>query len=93
MTDDPIAALATLIGGIHNGFRKIGFTLHAAVNPLSDNGASIIAEHNGVPLDKLPPLYRYASSSKMREWIEQLGALKAAGLPYRGNDGRFIRIV
>ena len=70
-------------------FRAIGFTAEAENWPLSDAGAAIIAEHNGVPLDKLPPLMRHASCGGMHRWLEALGAHKAAGRQVRDPDGRW----
>ena len=64
-------------------FRACGFTWEAGLYPLSPNGLAIIAEHNGVRVDQLPRGARNSSSACMRDWMEALGARKAAGLPTR----------
>lgn len=71
-------------------FRAVGFTGSAGAFPLSAGGLSIIAEHNGVPVDKLPRGARNSSSAYTHDWIERLGRLKTEGRPYRHIDGRFL---
>lgn len=70
-------------------FRGVGFT-DAAVNyPLSPAGQKVIADHNGVTVDRLPAEFCYSSGPGMRRWIEALGALWLAGACVRDPDGRW----
>jgi hypothetical protein len=71
-------------------YRAVGYSWQAGLYPLSDNGLAIIAEHNGIPADKLPRGARCSSGPGMHRWMEALGALRAAGLPYRHASGRFL---
>ena len=71
-------------------FRKIGFTDDASYYPLSSAGQAIIAEHNGVTVQQLPEAARYSSGPYMHAWIEALGLRKAAGLPTRHADDRWL---
>ena len=69
-------------------FRAIGFTTAAAF-PLSSAGLAIIAEHNGVSIDRLPAAARYSSNAWMHRWIEALGHARIGGRPIRDADGRW----
>lgn len=61
----------------------------AAINyPLSDNAVAIIAETNGVEPHHLPAEWRYAANEYMRDWMEVLGSMRAAGWQYRERDGQ-----
>lgn len=71
-------------------FRSIGFTAAAAQYPLGADGLEIIAEHNGVTVDRLPFAARFSSGPGMHDWMTRLGSRKAAGLPYRHPSGRFL---
>ena len=71
-------------------FRAVGFTAVAAEYPLSEAGSAIVAEHNGVQLDRMPVAFRYAPNPWMHAWLEDLGRRKAAGLPTRHESGRWL---
>lgn len=71
-------------------FRAVGYTWRAGFYPMTPEATSIIAEHNGVRPDQLPRGARNHSNPYMRDWIQALGELKAAGLPYRHESGRFL---
>lgn len=70
-------------------FRAVGFTWQAGAYPLSQAAQAIVAEHNGVPVEKLPRGARNAPNVHMLAWLERLGGRKEAGLPYR-RDGRWM---
>ena len=53
-------------------FRAVGFTANAVNYPLSPAGQAIIAEHNGVTVDRMPEAFRYSSNVYMHAWIEAL---------------------
>jgi hypothetical protein len=71
-------------------FRAVGFTSKAWLHKLSPAGQAIIAEHNGVPVDRLPFAYRYSSGPYMHAWMEALGSRKANGQPTRHESGRWL---
>jgi hypothetical protein len=71
-------------------FRSVGFTWRAGYFPLSRAGQAVIAEHNGVPMEKLPRGARNSSSAGMHRWVERLGHLKTLGLPHRHESGRLL---
>lgn len=71
-------------------FRSAGYTWKAGFYPLSPSGLSIIAEHNGVPPEKLPRGARNSSGPGMHRWIEELGRRKSAGMPTRHSSGRWL---
>jgi hypothetical protein len=70
-------------------FRAVGFTADAINYPLSPAGQKIIADHNGVLVDQLPPGFRYSSGPGMHRWIETLGELLLVGACVRDDDGRW----
>ena len=67
-------------------FRAVGFTAAAANYPLSPAGQAVIAEHNGVTVESLPPAFRYSSGPYMHSWIEALGRAKVN----RHKSGRWL---
>lgn len=46
----------------------------------------VLAELNGVDRDTMARVWPVASNDYMHNWLEALGAAKAAGLPYRAAD-------
>lgn len=70
-------------------FRAIGFTWKAGLFPRSRQSLSIIAQHNGTTVDKLPWAYRYAPNAAMWNWTHRLGGLQEAGFDVRP-DGRWL---
>lgn len=68
-------------------FRAVGKTGDAGNYPYNRQALPIIAEHNGVPIERLSKGMRYASNRYMQVWMAQLGALKLKGLAYRMNSG------
>lgn len=70
-------------------FRKAGFTDAAIDFPLSDAGCAIVAEHNGIAPDQMPPEWRYAPNAYMQRWLDALGTLKMEGRTVR-IEGRWI---
>lgn len=54
--------------------------------PLSDNALDVLAELNGCTRETMAKVWPAASNPVMHEWLEALGAAKAAGRPYRDGD-------
>lgn len=71
-------------------FRRAGFTGAACNFPLTPEGAAIVAEHNGLTVEQIPPAWHYAPNAFMRDWLNDLGARKARGEVVRIN-GRWVR--
>jgi len=70
-------------------FRAIGFTWKAGLNPRTPESLSIVAQHNGVPVDRLPWAMRYAPNPLMLAWTHRLGVMQAKGHDVRP-DGRWL---
>lgn len=51
--------------------RAAGFTAASRAFPRSEAGAVWIAAYNGVPFDKIPPAWCYASNAWMRDYVER----------------------
>jgi len=66
-------------------FRAIGYTWKAGLFPGSPQYVSIIAQHNGIAVDKLPWAYRFAPNRPVLDWLHRLGSLQDAGLDVRPN--------
>jgi len=72
------------------GFRSVGLTHFAVLTPHTEAGLSIAAQHSGVPVEKLPPAFRYASNVYMRDWFDRLGRAQMAGHIVRDPDRRWL---
>jgi hypothetical protein len=55
-------------------FRDVGFTADAANFPLSRAAQEVVAEHNGVTVERMPEAFKYAPNAYMRDWLEALGS-------------------
>jgi len=70
-------------------FRAVGKTWKAGLLPYSPEGLSVIAQHNGVTVDKLSMPNRHASNPYMQTWMHRLGVAQAAGVDVRPH-GRWL---
>lgn len=56
---------------------------------LSDHALEVLAELNGCTCETMAKIWPVASNPTMHEWLEALGAAKAAGRKYRDGDHLF----
>jgi len=70
-------------------FRKVGFSADAENYPLSDAGLLIVAEHNGIQVEKLMDEFRYAPNPHMQKWLDALGRARLEGHSVRDPDRRW----
>ncbi len=71
-------------------FRAVGFAWQAGNYPLSQDAQRIVAEHNGIPVERMPRGFRNAPNTFMLAWLERLGGRLSAGLPTRHGSGRWL---